>query len=314
MRSSHLGRIGIGALLLASLTACNLFIPPPQMRSDSDVDAQLRNFHVVQVDGGTMVARFSWPYPPEWMDDWERIDTVRVVYQSGSAPIGTTQIMPPPYGGGNDYTSSTSVFARRWNIQNIPEPGTEVWFALFAHSERGWWAPVYDKLTIRDSTFFSTPDTKTALPTIERYELVYDELSGTQSIYTTTTSITLERDSANSRWVWAVLVFDVPEDVEVTYASLDLGAAPTNDILAFPLVRASISNESPQYVRSQLVDPEFKSAPVIINTNPADITPVVQRAIHHGSRAILLGVGADPATETINPPEQIGSLTYYSFE
>jgi hypothetical protein len=311
---AFIGVLGLSITALLS-PACNFFLAPPQPPEQREWEAQVKNFHVVQTAAGDLEARVSWLLPEWWIDPEERVDTVHIVFQKDTPPLTMAMVMPPPYGGIIDVSRQDNQSAYRWTVGNIPPAGTRLWYAMFARSRRGWYAPVYDTLKVQEGpgTLQNTTVSLPAIAVERRRLLEYDISNDNSTVSAPGADYTLDGGGSGFK-IWGYLRFDLPEEVEVDYAELTLAGTGGTAINVYPLQRSWFDPENVPDARQNAVDPEFAAAPVSVSTYPADITAVVSRAVLHGTNAILLEPVNSADTVTITFGSEQITMDYYSFD
>lgn len=293
------GIILVAACVQLFSISCTFFFSPLHGRENSDdPKAQIYNLFAAQTGVEEVTAGFTWRSDVFSHDDEEKIEEAVLVYNVGEALPVRSVPLPPDSGGTVGYENKDGTYSYSKIIKGVSQ-GETVWFALYPRTKKGWLAPLYESIEVRD--YASIP---VAGPLIQTPINVYaGSSSGGVWRLSTSDNYILSNDGTYKEFV--ILQFDLPQRISCTQALLRLPIHMSEYARAYPVAFEYIEHMNGDEVM-QLVDTAVYSEFIMddsaigVGMGNADITDVINRAIVYETNMIMI---------IVNPPLNI-NVTY----
>ncbi len=282
-------------LLLCSvavmIASCNLYLVPQRGRENVyDQDSQIRAFKTLQLVPGEVVTRFAWMPPRRYFDEEDRIQEVRIFKRSDKPHILSLQPLSSDDVESVTYDRSTisNVFFDTWNKVKT---GDEIWFTLYYRTERGWLAPLFERIKVLDPA--PTPATAgTGMPVDSITSINFD----TSNVTDNPSSDYPVASSSSGNYSIAVYFFkDLQQYYYYDSVTFDFDTSGGGDPgLIAPLYSSDADNND---IR-ELIDDDVAVSFNFAATNSIDVTEVMNRAAMYGTNAIVL-YAAEPSSTNV---------------
>lgn len=256
-------------LINVIFNSCNLFFSSPHGRENIfDDAAQITAFTAVPSSDKSIMTMWNWKEPPSWLND-ERITDIQIQHSILGYPDNYIFFA-------SDSITDKSMWQKEWTDLI---PGITHYFSLFARiddRDNGdiWLAPIKVKAklpgTVESGLFFS------------RQEAVNIDNAAV---------VSLNPDPINVRsWEWAVIYFDIPDDVFIVNATINVLVGALSEI-TFAALDGFLPEddwEKWNQLQDNSIVNEFASATFNINQASYNITEVVRAASIGPEKAILI--------------------------
>lgn len=300
-------------LLLCSVVlivaSCNLYLVPQRGRENVyDQDSQIRAFKTLQFASDEVVTSFAWLPPKRFFDEEERVQEVRIFKGFDKPNILNFQ----PWALGDvesvTYDKSTISYAFTDTWDNV-QKGDEVWFTLYYRTERGWLAPLYERVKVLDPP--PTPATAGTGMTVDSITSINFDTPDVTDNPTTNYPVA---SSSSGNYAIAVYFF---EDLQqyYYYDSVTFNFEVTGSVGDPGMIAPLYSSDADNNDIRELIDDNAAVSFNFANTTSVDVTEVVNRASMYGTNAIVL-YAAEPSSTNVaidvGVTPSLDNITYYS--
>lgn len=262
-------------MLIIFLSGCDLFVADPTIRlNENDSSRQITSFTAVSSGDTSAVTMWNWIPPENWLASEERIEEIKIIHST----IGY-QYFNIPFAG-ETFTDKT-VWKFEWTDL---DPDKTHYFSLFLKNEEGNWFPSYRM--------------KVDLPGESISSVIFSRID---SLNIDDTYIQEWLDDPDTTLEigplkWAVLAFDIPDDVYIQSAEITLSvtAGSISDISFIP-VNGFLDGDGETNWKN-LSDGNILRNPDQISYSSAfikyDITQVLRSAVATPGKTILIKTDA----------------------
>jgi hypothetical protein len=246
-------------------TSCNLFLSLPRGRENlNDPAAQITAFTAVPSGDKSIVTMWNWKDPSNWVGMDERIDEIKIMHSITGYPDINFPFIGQKY-------DNNSAWQYEWDslIGRITH-----YFALYAKDNKGtWYAPIRAKAKLPGTL-------ESGISYYIKKSLIID--GG---------PVVLNPDPLSiDNWNWAVVHFDLPEDIFIVNATINVSVGALTEI-TFAALDGSLPNddwEKWDWLQNGWIVNEAASMTFNASSAFYDITEVIRAAAIGSEKAILI--------------------------
>ena len=295
-------------LIILFTSSCNFFFIPQHGRENgNDAQAQIYNLFAYQSGENEVTVQFAWREPVYIDDNDEAVQEAVLVYNEGEALPVRSIPLPPDSGGteGFDFKDGQYIYSK---IIDGLAAGDDIYFSLYPHTRREWLAPLFEKITVRNSIDIPLIADPKQYPADSAFQFypdgwMHEVFDGNQYFLSNTEFLLLR--------------FDLPDNIRCTQANLVMPIFAGSGSV-FPVTFRFVEHIPDTITRLSMIDYNGGST-VAFNSMPVDVTEAVNAAIMYGSDALLIRkdnatvVGPFTHNSIGPPPSEYLQITYQEF-